>query len=128
MKFIVFNCNSLNCFLGSGIDLTDYKPLQGERCHYRRSHRIALKIEGQEITVDEFSVVPVHPLDGSITVLTRRHVSGILNSLSKQTAKVYAEEIAEALGVTYKTVMNWRKMPNNLLSSYTRKEVLSWEE
>lgn len=127
MKFIMFNYNSLNCFLDNGFDLTDYTPLKGERCHYRRSHRVLLKVEGQEITVDEFSVVPVHPDDGSVTVLTRRHVSGMLNSLSRQTAKVYAEEIAEALGVTVRTVLGWRKYPNTLLSSYSRQEVLSWD-
>lgn len=127
MKFIIFNSESIKCFLNSGTDLTAFPVLEGKRAHYSRSHRVELVIEKQTITVDEFSIVPVHPVDGSITVLTRRHVSGMLGSLCKQTAQIYAEEIAKALGVTARTVLGWRKYPNDLLSSYTRKEVLSWE-
>ncbi len=128
MKFIVFNANTIEVLLSSDIDLLEYPVLEGERKHYNLSHRVELKVQGQTISVDEFSIIPVHPDDGKITVLTRRHVSGILNKLCKTTAQLYAQEIAEALGVTCKTVMNWRKLPNNLLSSYTRKEVISWEE
>lgn len=127
MKFVVFNVNTIEVFIDSDIDLLDYPVLEGKRKHYSSSHRVELKVQGQTISVDEFSVVPVHPDDGKVTVLTRRHVSGMLNKLCKITAQLYAREVAEALGLSYRTVWGWRKLPNTLLSSYTRKEVKGWD-
>lgn len=109
LHIIIWRPDTLNLLGLNELKWTPIKARRGSSPKIR--HRWYFTWQDEEYSVDEGSIIPLHPETGAVTVLTRRHIGKLLTHMGRMAPKE-AKVIAPAIDMTPATILSWRKLKN----------------